>query len=189
MIFIDVSLSRNKDACKYKLPRANYKQKVDCWGFLLDPQQTPHSTTTGTAGTWQQTALQQQPLLPYWKFNFVKKSPHYFSDMHAYRSEKTQFARSRAHLVFFFLHTFKLFKNSVGKGPAKCWCVKSTWTSALLPYEWAANPAALSRAPHWWRTTRQADRELETAKVSQHDVIRCKESDQLLLRHFKNTIK
>lgn len=139
MIFIEVSISRNKDACKYKPPRANYKQKVDCWGFLLDPQQTPHSTTTGTAGTWQQPALQQQPLLPYWKFNFVKKYPHYFSDMHMYRSDNTHFPGLRRTLSFYIWTRLRMLSERVQQS-VHVWNPPGPLLSS--PYVWVINPAA-----------------------------------------------
>lgn len=83
-----------------------------------------------------------------------------------YQSENAQFAWAKAHFVFFFilfyffLHS-KAFKNVVGKGPARCSCVKSTWTTALVFHMNELQtmlPATLLRVVHRGWTMFQADR-------------------------------
>lgn len=68
----------------------------------MDPQQTPHSTTTGTAGTLQQSAQQQQPLLPYWKFNLVKIPTLYKCHVHLFIKEIIVWVKHDSLYIFTF---------------------------------------------------------------------------------------
>lgn len=158
MIFTEVGVSWNKVACKYRLSRANFKQKVGCWGYLLEPQQTPHSTTTGTAGTWQQSSQQQQPLLPYWKFNFVKNH-------HIFWVWCTSYHRNRDNACLTqrpnWLCQLKLVRCGIlADRSSKVSVLKKIHLDHgyHLPYEWLRNPCTLSRAVHWWWTTYGTER-------------------------------
>jgi hypothetical protein len=111
----------------------DYPQQIfavgGCRGFRVESTAAPHSTTTGTAGTWQQSGAKQQPLLPCWKFNFVKAPALWKCDfITAERSATVCRRQPCLHRAGQVVHPVTIVSEESKRREV----VTSTWTTAVI---------------------------------------------------------